>query len=165
MKVVVPGGVDTGLRLKLSGQSEVGAWGGPAGDLYVEILVNEHPSLKRSGDDLHLQISIPVTAATLGCSVSIPSLDGNKSLKVPAGIQPGTVLSIKNLGATHLRGSGRGDLLVHVMVEVPKDVDTKQKKLLEELAKLRGEEEPTAKITTELQNDSFFTKLKDAFGR
>ncbi len=165
VKVVVPGGVDTGLRLKLSGQSEVGAWGGPAGDLYVEILVNEHPSLKRSGDDLHLQITIPVTAAILGCSVSIPTLDGNKTLKVPAGIQPGSVLSVKSLGATHLRGSGRGDLLVHVMVEVPKDLDSKQKKLLEELAKLRHEEDPVAEVTTDLQNDGFFSKLKDVFGK
>ena len=165
VKVAVPGGVDTGLRLKLAGQSEVGAWGGPAGDLYVEIVVNEHPSLKRSGDDLHLQITIPVTAAALGCSVSIPTLDGNKTLKIPAGIQPGTVLSVKALGATHLRGSGRGDLLVHVMVEIPTEVDAKQKKLLEDLAKLRGEEEPTARVTTELQNDGFFAKLKDVFGK
>jgi len=161
----VPGGVDTGLRLKLAGQSEVGAWGGPAGDLYVEIVVNEHTSLKRSGDDLHLQITVPITAATLGCSVSIPTLDGAKTLKIPAGVQPGTVLSVKSLGATHLRGSGRGDLLVHVMVEVPKDIDSEQKKLIEQLAKLRDESEPVAKVTTDLQNDGFFAKLKDVFGK
>jgi molecular chaperone DnaJ len=163
VKVAVPGGVDNGLRLKLSGQSEVGAWGGPAGDLYVEIVVNEHPTLQRKNDDLHLTIEIPMTAAALGCEVTITTLDGNKILKIPAGIQPGSIMSLKGLGVTRLRGTGRGDLLIQILIAVPKDIDSKQSELLKQLAKVRGEEKVTARTVSSSEPSSIFSRIKGAF--
>jgi molecular chaperone DnaJ len=163
VKVAVPGGVDNGLRLKLSGQSEVGAWGGPAGDLYVEIVVNEHPTLQRKNDDLHLTIEIPMTAAALGCEVTITTLDGNKILKIPAGIQPGSIMSLKGLGVTRLRGTGRGDLLIQILIAVPKDIDSKQSELLKQLAKVRGEDKVTARTVSSSEPSSIFSRIKGAF--
>ena len=142
LKVKIPAGVDTGTRIQLSGEGEVGPGGGSPGDLYVEIVEAAHPVFTRQGDDLHRTLTIPMTAAALGTSVEIETLDGPHSLD----IRPGTASSDKPIriaarGIPHLRGSGRGDLYVHVEVATPTKLDDDQKRLLRELARLRGEEQ------------------------
>jgi molecular chaperone DnaJ len=135
--IEVPAGVDDGTTLRLSGLGEAGARGGPAGDLYVEIAVRPHPVFVRRGDDLVCQLTIPFPLAALGGEVPIETLDGEEVLRIPPGTQPGTVLRLRGRGAPRLGGRGRGDLLVHVQVEVPTRLSARERQLLEELARLR----------------------------
>jgi molecular chaperone DnaJ len=104
-----------------------------------------------------------MTAAALGCEVTITTLDGNKILKIPAGIQPGSIMSLKGLGVTRLRGTGRGDLLIQILIAVPKDIDSKQSELLKQLAKVRGEEKVTARTVSSSEPSSIFSRIKGAF--
>ena len=142
LTVKVPAGVEDGMRIRLSGEGEVGPGGGPAGDLYVEISEKPHPTLTRDGDDLHATLSMPMTAAALGTCLPISTLDGEEELDIAAGTQPDAVLTLRARGVPHLRATGRGDLHVHVDVQVPTRLDTKQEELLRDLARLRGEERP-----------------------
>jgi molecular chaperone DnaJ len=159
--VNVPAGVEDGMRLRLAGEGEVGPGGGPPGDLYVEIRERTHPIFTRDGDDLHCSVQLPMTAAALGTNVTLESLDGEETLDIKPGTQPGSVITLRGLGVTHLqRGGGRGDLHVHVDVQVPTRLDPEQERVLRELAKLRGEERPVA-ITT--NGAGFFHRLRDAF--
>ena len=140
--VKVPGGIEDGMRIRLTGEGEVGAGGGPAGDLYVEVHERPHETFTRDGDDLHCTITLPMTAAALGTSVPLTTLDGDEQVDVHAGTQPGEVLVLRARGVPHLRGTGRGDLHVHLEVQVPTRLDGKQEELLRDLARLRGEERP-----------------------
>lgn len=157
----VPAGVDSGTRIQLSGEGEVGTGGGPAGDLYVEIAVAPHPTFTRRGDDLHCTIEIPMTAAALGTMVDLETLDGTRPLDVRAGTQPGDVFTLKTLGVTHLRGTGRGDLIVHAIVQTPTRLTEQQETLLRQLATLRGEERPVGRLTE--ADKGLFGKLRDAW--
>jgi molecular chaperone DnaJ len=141
LKVKIPAGVDTGTRIQLSGEGEVGPGGGPPGDLYVEIIEAPHPVFTRQGDDLHRTLTVPMTAAALGTSVEIETLDGPYSIEIRPGTPSGQAERITARGIPHLRGSGRGDLYVHIEVETPRKLDEEQKRLLRELARLRGEEQ------------------------
>jgi molecular chaperone DnaJ len=141
LKVKIPAGVDTGTRIQLSGEGEVGAGGGPPGDLYVEIVEAPHPVFTRQGDDLHRTLNIPMTAAALGTSVEIETLDGPHQLKIKPGTHSGHIEQLTARGVPHLRGSGRGHLYVHIDVETPTRLDEEQRRLLAELARLRGEEQ------------------------
>jgi molecular chaperone DnaJ len=141
LKVKIPAGVDTGTRIQLSGEGEVGPGGGSPGDLYVEIVEEPHPVFQRQGDDLHRTLTLPMTAAALGTTVEIETLDGTHSLRIKPGTQSGYVESVPARGVPHLRGSGRGNLYVHIDVETPAKLDEEQKRLLRELARLRGEEQ------------------------
>jgi molecular chaperone DnaJ len=132
--VKIPPGVDTGTRLRISGEGEAGRNGGPAGDLFILIEVANDSRFQRDGDDLHIRIDVEIPQAALGASVSIPTLDGPEKLDVPAGTQPGSVLRIKNRGMPRLRGSGSGDLHIHVRVNVPKNLSVKGRQLMAELA-------------------------------
>jgi molecular chaperone DnaJ len=162
ISVRVPAGVTTGTRLQLAGEGEVGPGGGPAGDLFVEILERPHPVFTREGDDLHATVRLPMTAAALGTSVELATLDGTETLDVRPGTQSGQVITIPRRGVTHLRGGGRGDLLVHIEVVTPTHLDEAQEELLRQLAALRGEERPAAALTSGGQ-PGLFSRLRDAF--
>src|SRR3954470_21660813 len=146
--VKVPAGVEDGMRLRLSGEGEVGPGGGPPGDLYVEIRERRHPVFTRDGDDLHCQVSLPMTVAALGTVVNFDTLDGAESLSIKPGTRAGSVVTLRGRGVPHLsRGVGRGDLHVHLDVQTPEQLDEEQERLLRELAKLRGEESPDYTVT------------------
>ena len=142
LTVKVPAGIENGMRIRLTGEGEVGPGGGPAGDLFVEVLEREHPVFTRDGDDLHCRIAMPMTAAALGTTLKLETLDGEEQLEVAPGTQPDEVLTLRARGVPHLRGTGRGDLFVHLDVQVPTRLDAEQERLLRELAALRGEERP-----------------------
>ena len=142
----IPAGVDTGTRIQLTGEGEVGSGNGPAGDLYVEVTERPHALFQRHGDDLHCTVTLPMTAAALGTTVTLETLDGPKDIDVRPGTQSGQVIPLYGLGVTHLRASGRGDLMVHVDVETPTKLDERQEQLLAELAKLRDEERPAGQF-------------------
>jgi molecular chaperone DnaJ len=160
--VTVPAGVEDGMRLRLSAAGEVGPGGGPPGDLYVEIRERQHPDFDRRGDDLHCQLTLPMTAAALGTSVTLQTLDGREDLDIRPGTQSGSVITLRGRGVPHLAtaGAGRGDLLVHVEVRTPTRLDGEQEKLVRELARLRGEESPDAGAGS----GRLFSRLRGAFG-
>lgn len=160
LTIRIPAGVDTGTRIQLAGEGEVGAGNGPAGDLYVEIAVASHSTFVRRGDDLHATVSVPMTAAALGTTVTLVTLDGEQELDIDAGAQSGQVITLRGLGVTHLRGSGRGDLVVHVDVTTPRNLDDEQRDLLLRLAVLRGEERPEGRLAT--HGSGLFGRLKEA---
>ncbi|MBM6403581.1 molecular chaperone DnaJ [Phycicoccus sp. CSK15P-2] len=162
MTIKVPAGVDTGTRIQLAGRGEVGPGNGPAGDLYVEVAVRRHPVFQRQGDDLHATIEVPMTAAALGASLAMDTFDGGQELDLRRGTQSGETSTLRGLGVTHLRGGGRGDVVVHWMVQTPTRVDAEQEELLRRLATLRGEERPEGKATNPAEG-SLFGKLRDAF--
>lgn len=159
LTVDVPAGVETGTRIKLPGQGEVGPAGGPPGDVYLEVRERPHPTLVRQGDDLHCSLPLPMTAAALGTVVALETLDGTREIDIRPGTQPGEVVTVRGLGVGHLRGAGRGDLLVHVDVQVPAGLDEEQERLLRELAALRGEERPEPRLAP--AQSGMFAKLRD----
>jgi molecular chaperone DnaJ len=140
LSVKIPAGVEHGMRIRLSGEGEVGPGGGPSGDLYVEVIEKPHPVFTRDGDDLHCRMSLPMTAAALGTVLQLETLDGDEELDITPGTQPDAVLTLRARGVPHLRGTGRGDLHVHLDVQVPTRLDARQEELLRELAAVRGEE-------------------------
>jgi molecular chaperone DnaJ len=167
--VKVPAGVEDGMRLRLSGEGEVGPGGGPAGDLYVEIRERPHPLFVRDGDDLHCHVSLPMTAAALGTEVTLETLDGEQTITVKPGTQSGTVSTLRAQGVPHLqRGVGRGDLHVHIDVVTPDHLDARQEELLRELAMLRDEEKPAITVSSQPVHggggQGLFSRLRDAFG-
>ncbi|HEY1698757.1 MAG TPA: molecular chaperone DnaJ [Trebonia sp.] len=161
MKVRIPAGVEDGTHIQLAGEGEVGPGGGPAGDLFLEVVQRPHAIFERQGDDLHCTLTIPMVAAALGATVSVESLDGPKDVDIRPGTQSGQVIPMYGLGVKHLNGNGRGDLVIHVTVETPSRLDAEQEKLMRELAKIRGEEAPPGKFQPGQQG--FFSRLRDAF--
>ncbi|WP_250444717.1 molecular chaperone DnaJ [Actinotalea sp. C106] len=161
LSVDVPAGVDTGTRIKLTGQGEVGPAGGPAGDVYLEIREKRHETFVRRGDDLHCTLEIPMTAAALGTIVQLETLDGSRDIDVRPGTQPDQVIVERGLGVGHLHVGGRGDLHVHVDVQVPTGLDVEQERLLRELAALRDEERPASRLSP--AHPGVFSKLRDRF--
>jgi len=161
LKLRVPAGVDTGTRIQLPGEGEVGAGAGPAGDLYVEVVVTAHETYQRRGDDLHCSVELPMTAAALGATVKLDTFDGMTDLEIKAGTQPGDIMTLKGKGVTHLRGTGRGDLLVHAAIQTPTRLTPEQQDMLRTFAALRGEERPEGRLT--LASQGMFGKLRDAF--
>ncbi|MDB2328343.1 molecular chaperone DnaJ [Pseudomonadales bacterium] len=136
LSVKVPPGVDTGDRIRLSGQGEAGANGGPAGDLYVQMNVREHPIFTRDGADLYCEVPISFVNAALGEQLEIPTLEGKVSLKVPAETQTGKLFRLKGKGVdmSQIRGGGLGDLYCKIVVETPVNLSDHQKALLREFA-------------------------------
>jgi molecular chaperone DnaJ len=173
LTVKIPAGVDTGTRVQLSEQGEVGPGGGPAGDLYVEINVAAHDTFTRQGDDLHCTVTVPMTAAALGTTLTLPTLEADLDqgagsgvetsfeLEIRAGTQSGAEQVLRGRGVPGLRGSGRGDLVVHTVVETPTRLDERQEELLHELAAIRDEEQPTGQVRP--ASRSVFGRLRDAF--
>ncbi|WP_426592509.1 molecular chaperone DnaJ [Cellulomonas sp. McL0617] len=157
--VDVPAGVDTGTRIKLTGQGEVGPAGGPAGDVYLEVRERKNDTFVRRGDDLHATLEVPMTAAALGTVLMLDTLDGPREVDLRPGTQPAQIVTLKNLGVGHLHVGGRGDLHVHVDVQVPVAMDEEQAELLRKLAALRGEERPEARFAG--SSTGVFAKLRD----
>jgi len=157
IKLRIPGGVDTGTRLRSTGNGEAGQRGGPAGDLYVILHVAEHDIFKREGDHLFCEVPISFTQAALGAPLDVPTLTGKASIVVPAGTQAGATFRLKGRGVKSLQGHGVGDLLVKVAVEVPTKLNGAQRAKLEEFAKLCDED-------VNPQSKSFFDRVKDFLG-
>ena len=130
LSVKVPAGVDNGDRIRLAGEGEAGRNGGPPGDLYVEIVVREHPIFERDGAHLSCEVPVAFTAAALGGNVEVPTLEGQASIKVPAGTQSGRVFRLREKGIKPVRGGATGDLFCRVVVETPVDLNSEQKDLL-----------------------------------
>lgn len=135
----IPAGVDTGIRLKVSGEGEAGSYGGPYGDLYVAINVEPHPFFKRKGNDLLCEVPISFVRATLGSEIEVPTIDGTTIIKIPAGTPSGRVFHLRGKGANKLGGYGKGDQYVTVFVDVPKKLTVRQKELLKEFAEISGD--------------------------
>ena len=151
LNVRIPPGVDSGSRLRSSGNGEAGLAGGNPGDLYIVLTVKEHELFERQGEDLFCEIPIKFTLATLGGTIEVPTLSGKASLKIPTATQSGTTFRLRGKGMPSLRGGHFGDQLVRVHVEVPTSLTTEQRKILEEFARVSGDaNEPTSK--------SFFEK-------
>jgi len=142
LTVKVPAGVEDGMRIRLAGEGEVGPGGGPSGDLFVEVHEKQHGFFHRDGDDLDCTVSLPMTAAALGTSIPLQTLDGDELIDVQAGTQPDEVFTLRARGVPHLRGTGRGDLHVHLDVTVPTRLDEEQRRLLGDLAIARDEVRP-----------------------
>jgi molecular chaperone DnaJ len=176
LNVKIPPGVDHGTRVQLAGEGEVGPGGGPAGDLYVEIHVAPHPTFTRDGNDLHCSVTLPMTAAALGTTLTLPTLEADLvssgseapepgvetsfELEIRPGTQSGTDQVLRGRGVPGLRG-GRGDLVVTVLVDTPTRLDPRQEELLRELAALRGEESPNGAVRP--AHKSVFSRFRDAF--
>ena len=162
--VKIPAGIATGQRLRLYGEGEHGSAGGPPGDLYVVVHVQEHSFFHREGDDLYCEMPITFPTIALGGSVKVPTLNGQEDLSIPAGTQTGARFKIRGKGMPSVSGRGRGDLHVIARVTVPKKLTKEQKHLLEELAKTLKDE----KVSLESQDDGaekpFFERVKDIFG-
>jgi len=135
----IPAGVETGSRLRLRGEGEEGDFGGPSGDLYVFIHVEAHEFFEREGYDVLCQIPISVTQAALGATIEVPTIDSKESVKIPKGTQSGKIFRMKGKGVAHLKGLGRGDQVVQVLVKIPTNLTKKQEELLREFARLTGE--------------------------
>lgn len=139
VKVHIPAGVDTGMRLKMSGYGDAGRNGGPTGDLYVFITIKPHDVFERQGDDIILDLPISFTEAALGCKKEVPSLTAQPCrITIPEGTQNGKIFRIRKAGFPNVHGHGNGDLLVRVFVETPMRLSQKQRELLEEFGKLEG---------------------------
>ncbi|MBN2645583.1 MAG: molecular chaperone DnaJ [Desulfuromonadaceae bacterium] len=156
LSLKIPAGVETGTRLKLSGEGESGLYGGPPGDLYVVITVEEHPIFKREGRNVICETPISFTQAALGGDIEVPTLDGRVKMKVPAGTQSGKILKLAGKGIPDLQGHRRGDQLVVLRVETPTKLTARQKELLEEFARESGDDvHPIGK--------GFFDKVREIF--
>ncbi|MBB6217936.1 molecular chaperone DnaJ [Anaerosolibacter carboniphilus] len=153
----IPAGVDTGSVIPLRGEGEPGVKGGPTGDLYIVIRVRPHEIFQRDGNDVICEIPITFVQAALGDEFVVPTLDGKVKYKIPEGTQSGTIFRLKGKGIPSLRGYGRGDHYVKVVVEVPKKLNEKQKELLKQFADQMGED-------VHEQRKTFFDKVKDVFG-
>ena len=164
LTVRVPPGIATGQRLRLTSEGEAGPSGGPAGDLYVVIHVQEHEFFQRDGNDLHCEIPVNFPTVALGGEITIPTLDGTEPLKVPEGTETGTTFRLRGKGMPDVGGRGRGDLLITVRVVTPAKLTKDQKKLLQQLgASLPAEKfEPTRRADQE--DRGLFDRVKDIFG-
>ena len=165
LTVKIPAGIATGQRLRLSGEGESGAGGGPAGDLYVVVHVQEHQFFHREGNDLYCEVPLNYPTAALGGEIAIPTLEGEETFKVPEGTQSGATFRLRGRGMPDVvSGRSRGDLLVTVKVMTPKKMTKEQRKLLEQLAATMPKEkfEPTPRH--EQDERGIFDRVKDIFG-
>jgi len=158
IKVKIPAGVDTGLRLRMPGEGEAGLRGGPRGDLYIDIYVKPHEIFTRQGDNVLCEVPVSFVQASLGAEIDVPTLTGTTALKVPAGTQSGKVLRLKGKGIASVNGHGIGDEEVRIVVETPAHLSDKQKDLLKQFAGLSGE-----KVNP--LSSSFGEKVKKLFGK
>ena len=156
IKLKVPAGVDTGARLRSSGNGEAGLRGGPSGDLYVVLHVKEHEIFAREGDDLICDVPINFVQAALGAEIEVPTLDGPTKIKIPTGTQTGSVFRLKGKGVKNVQGYGWGDLHVRVSVEVPTSLNPEQRAKLQEFADMCDR-------NVNPKTQSFFEKAKNLF--
>lgn len=159
LNVKVPAGVDTGDRIRLAGEGEAGAEGGPAGDLYVQVSVKEHEFFQRDGKNLYCEVPIGLVEACLGGEIEVPTLDGRVKLKIPEETQTGKLFRLRGKGVEPVRGGAAGDLLCRVIVETPVNLTAKQKDLLRQL-----QEDMTGSSTHSPKQSSWFEGMKNFFG-
>ncbi len=157
LEVKIPAGVDNGARLRIQGEGEGGSHGGPPGDLYVVIFVEEHPFFQRQGNNIYCQVPIGIAQAVLGGEITVPTLEGEEKLKIQEGTQSGSVFRLRNKGIVSLGERGRGDQFVTVNVVVPTKLTKEQRQIFESLAKVSRDEELQ-------QERNIFEKVKDIFG-
>jgi molecular chaperone DnaJ len=155
LTVHIPAGVDDGAQLRVSGRGQAGVKGGRAGDLYVAVRIAPHDVFRRAGDDLGVEVPVPMTIAALGGSANVPTLDGDEAIEIKPGTQSGEVVTLKNKGMPRLSGRGRGSLIALLKIETPTGMDESQREILEEFAKARGEE-PS-------EDRGLFDRIKEAF--
>jgi molecular chaperone DnaJ len=155
--VAIPGGVDNGNQIRLAGEGQPGVFGGPNGNLFLEIQVKNHKYFRRHQDNIQLDLSINIAQAVLGAEIDVPTIDGLSRLTIPAGTQPGKIFTIRGKGAPHLHSSGRGDEMVIINVEMPAHLSSEQRKLFEQLAQTMGAE-------VRPQERSFLDRLKEVLG-
>lgn len=153
INVKVPAGIDTGSRLKVYGGGEPGFYGGPKGDLYIVLGVQEHPFFKREGTEIFCEVPVSFPQAALGAEIEVPTLDGTSRIKVPSGTPSGKLFYLKGKGAPRVGGHQRGSQVVRIFIDVPKKLTQRQRELLEEFASINGDE----------VSKSFKEKLKDLF--
>ena len=155
----IPGGVQSGARLRVSGEGDAGWFGGPAGNLYVFITVKPHREFVRENDDIHSRVYLNIVQAALGDDLTVETLDGPQTLSVPEGTQHGDVLRLKKLGAKRLRSEDRGDHLFHLEITVPRDLTPEQKEQLKHF----GESLTGKQVKPNPRHKGFFEKVRDAF--
>ncbi len=155
LEVKIPAGVETGSRLRVSGEGESGTQGGAPGDLYVVIHVAEHDQFERQGSNLYEAVPITFAQAALGADITVKTLDGEEKLKIPMGTQTGTVFRLRGKGMPVLGGRGRGDLFVSATVMTPTTLTREQRKLLEQLAEVENKD---------LESKGLVDKVRDIFG-
>jgi molecular chaperone DnaJ len=155
LEIKIPPGVDTGARLRVQGEGEAGFGGGPPGDLYVVIILKEHAVFERQENDLHCTVPITFAQAALGAEITVPTLEGEETIKVGEGTQTGKIFRLKGKGMPALGGRGRGDLFAAVNVTTPTNLSREQRKLFEELAKFDDK--------APVQEKGLFDKVKDIF--
>lgn len=155
----IPAGVSEGTRIRVPNKAEVGPGGGPQGDLYLEVHELADEVFVRRGDDLHMWTTIPMTTAALGTDFTLATFDGDRTVTIPAGTQPGGEIVLEELGVGRLQRPGRGDLHVHIEVEIPTKLDQRSRELLEELAEVRKE----GRVEPQRRDQSVFEKLKEKF--
>lgn len=168
IELKVPAGVDSGLRMRVAGAGDQARRGGVPGDLYVVLQVTDHPDFIREGTTIHLRQSISFSMAALGGELMVPTVEGAKAIKIPAGTQTGTTLVMKEHGVPYLNTPGkRGDQIIHLQVDTPTRLSSEEKKLLEKLAELRKEQLhlPKGQKTEETskENSSILDKISDVF--
>lgn len=165
--VNVPAGIRDGSRLRLASQGSVGECGGPAGDLYVDIHIRADKQFTRNGDDLHCWITVPMSWAVLGHDVEIETFDGPQKLEIPAGCQSEDTVTLENLGVTKLRSKDRGNIIVHVLVQIPTKLSAEERSLISKFANLHdGDVKHVKQNSLDEQSGErkgFFSKLKEAF--
>ena len=150
---LVPAGVETGTRIRLAGEGEAGMRGGPTGDLYIFIEVDEHELFQREGNHLFCRVPVSMTNAAMGGDIEVPTIDGGRSrVKIPAGSQSGRQMRLRAKGMPALRGAGTGDMFIEMAVETPVNLTSKQKELLREFEKLSEENNP--------EGSTFFNSVK-----
>lgn len=156
LSVKVPAGIDEGQRLKLSGQGDAGANGGPAGDLYVLIHIQEHEFFKRDEYDVHCEVPISFSQAALGCEIEVPTLGGRVSMKIPEGTQSGQKMKLRNKGIKNLGGYGQGDQIITIHVETPTKLNKDQRELFQRLAE-------SEQNTSNPMTKGFFERVRELF--
>ncbi|MBJ3761595.1 molecular chaperone DnaJ [Maribius pontilimi] len=153
LSVNIPKGVETGTRIRLGGNGEAGLRGGPAGDLYIFIDVEQHPLFQREAEHLFCRVPVSMADAALGGDIEVPTIDGGRSrVKIPSGSQSGKQMRLRGKGMPHLRGGGYGDMYIELAVETPVNLTSKQKELLREFDKLADDNNP--------ESSGFFKKVK-----
>jgi molecular chaperone DnaJ len=164
LTVKIPAGIATGQRLRLAGEGEAGAQGGPPGDLYVVIHVQEHPFFQRDGNDLYCQIPVPFTTLALGGDITVPGIDGEETVQIPEGTETHSTFRLRGKGMPDVSGRGRGDLLVNVQAVTPKKLTKDQRKLLGQLAASLPPSKTSPRARDEGDERGLFDKVKDIFG-
>ena len=159
LDIDIPAGIDDGQRIRVRGEGHAGSLGGPAGDVFVQVRVQPQTGIERDGDDLHTAVELTMTQAALGTSLSVPGPDGEITIDIPAGTQPGDVQVLRGQGMPSLQGRRRGSFHMHVRVHVPRWLDEEQRALVEQLGDALGEEP----YRDDEGDGGFFGRIKNAF--